>query len=236
MGDVTTDAMRAKYGPIGVEFAITNSGGLRDRLTCPAAGGGSGFCPPSTPPPHVITRGQVLAVLPFGNVVVTLTVNGAELKTMLENGVSSMPGANGRFPQVSGLCFTYDIDAAVGSRIQGAVRQAADGTCTGAPVDPLARYFEYWLLRLQGVYPSFECTACGGSLERGAVMPPREHVLVCRECAPAGGTDLSVPAVRFLRAAGMVAPTRLDTVPVATGFVAISCSLLRPSHRLARRS
>jgi DNA repair protein RecO (recombination protein O) len=24
---------------------------------------------------------------------------------------------------------------------------------TGAPVDPLARYFEYWLLRLQGVYP-----------------------------------------------------------------------------------
>jgi DNA repair protein RecO (recombination protein O) len=24
---------------------------------------------------------------------------------------------------------------------------------TGAPVEPLARYFEYWLLRLQGVYP-----------------------------------------------------------------------------------
>jgi len=23
----------------------------------------------------------------------------------------------------------------------------------GAPADPLARYFEYWLLRLQGVYP-----------------------------------------------------------------------------------
>ena len=31
---------------------------------------------------------------------------------MLENGVSSMPAANGRFPQVSGLCFTYDISAA----------------------------------------------------------------------------------------------------------------------------
>jgi hypothetical protein len=23
----------------------------------------------------------------------------------------------------------------------------------GAPVEPLARYFEYWLLRLQGLYP-----------------------------------------------------------------------------------
>jgi len=42
---------------------------------------------------------------------------------------------DGRFPQVSGLCFTYNIAAAAGSRVTGAVRQAADGTCTGAPVD-----------------------------------------------------------------------------------------------------
>lgn len=135
VGDVVTDAMRTTYSSIGVEFAITNSGGLRDRLTCAAAGGGTGFCPPSTPPPYVITRGQVLAVLPFGNVVVTLEVNGAELKTMLENGVSLMPAANGRFPQVSGLCFTYNIEAPAGSRVTSAVRQAADGSCTGAAID-----------------------------------------------------------------------------------------------------
>jgi 2',3'-cyclic-nucleotide 2'-phosphodiesterase (5'-nucleotidase family) len=77
----------------------------------------------------------VLAVLPFGNIVVTLQVNGAELKTMLENGVSAMPTANGRFPQVSGLCFTYDLGLPAGSRVTGAVRQAPDGTCTGAPID-----------------------------------------------------------------------------------------------------
>ncbi len=135
VGDVTTDSMRTTYSPIGVEFAITNSGGLRDRLTCPSAGGGSGLCPAYTPPPYLITRGQVLAVLPFNNIVVTLSVNGAELKAMLENGVSSMPGANGRFPQVSGLCFSYDIEAPVGSRVTGAVRQAPDGTCTGAAID-----------------------------------------------------------------------------------------------------
>ena len=29
-----------------------------------------------------------------------------------------------------------------------------DAIADGAPVEPLARYFEYWLLRLQGVYPS----------------------------------------------------------------------------------
>jgi 2',3'-cyclic-nucleotide 2'-phosphodiesterase (5'-nucleotidase family) len=135
VGDAVTDAMRNTYSSIGVEFAITNSGGLRDRLTCPPAGGGTGFCPASTPPPYLITRGQVLAVLPFGNVVATVQVNGAELKTMLENGVSSMPAANGRFAQVSGLCFTYNIEAPVGSRVTGAVRQAGDGTCTGAAID-----------------------------------------------------------------------------------------------------
>jgi 2',3'-cyclic-nucleotide 2'-phosphodiesterase (5'-nucleotidase family) len=108
---------------------------LRDRLTCPAAGGGTGLCQPSSPPPYIISRGQVLAVLPFGNIVVTLSVNGAELKTMLENGVSLMPSAQGRFPQVSGLCFTYDIQAAPGSRVTSAVTQAPDGSCTGAPVD-----------------------------------------------------------------------------------------------------
>jgi 2',3'-cyclic-nucleotide 2'-phosphodiesterase (5'-nucleotidase family) len=135
VGNAVTDAMRNTYSPIGVQFAITNSGGLRDRLTCPAAGGGTGLCQPSTPPPYIISRGQVLAVLPFGNIVVTLRVNGAELKTMLENGVSLMPAAQGRFPQVSGLCFTYNIEAAAGSRVTSAVLQAADGSCTAIPVD-----------------------------------------------------------------------------------------------------
>ena len=132
VGDVVTDAMRTTYG---TDFAITNSGGLRADLTCPPAGGGSGFCPAFTPPPWAITRGQVLGVLPFGNVVATVTMTGAEVKAALENGVSAMPGANGKFPQVSGLCFTYDIAAPAGARVTSSVRQAADGTCTGASVD-----------------------------------------------------------------------------------------------------
>ncbi|MGH8928826.1 MAG: 5'-nucleotidase C-terminal domain-containing protein, partial [Acidimicrobiia bacterium] len=132
VGNITTDAMRTTYG---TDFAITNSGGLRADLTCPTTDNPDDFCPGYAPPPFPISRGQVLAVLPFGNVVATLTIDGAELKTYLENGVSAMPAVNGRFPQVSGLCFTYDISAAVGNRVTGAVRQAADGSCTGAAVD-----------------------------------------------------------------------------------------------------
>jgi 2',3'-cyclic-nucleotide 2'-phosphodiesterase (5'-nucleotidase family) len=132
VGNTVTDSMRTTYG---VDFAITNSGGLRADLTCPNPDIAGDFCSAFTPPPWPITRGQNFAVLPFGNIVVTMSVNGAELKTMLENGVSSMPAANGRFPQVSGLCFTYNISAPVGSRVLSAVRQAANGTCTGPPVD-----------------------------------------------------------------------------------------------------
>ncbi|MCI0344266.1 MAG: 5'-nucleotidase C-terminal domain-containing protein [Chloroflexi bacterium] len=131
VGNSVTDALRETYG---TDFAITNSGGLRDALTC-VSGYAPGFCPVYVPPPHLITRGEVQAVLPFGNVAVTLEVSGAELKAMLENGVSAMPAVNGRYAQVSGLCFTYDIAAPAGSRVTGAVWQAADGSCTGPAVD-----------------------------------------------------------------------------------------------------
>jgi 2',3'-cyclic-nucleotide 2'-phosphodiesterase (5'-nucleotidase family) len=133
IGNSVADAMRETYG---VDFAITNSGGIRADLTCPTTDNPSDFCNAYTPPPFPISRGQVNTVLPFGNYVVTLdNLTGAELKTMLENGVSSMPGANGRFPQVSGLCFTYNISNTVGTRVISATRQLADGSCGGAPID-----------------------------------------------------------------------------------------------------
>ncbi len=88
-----------------------------------------------------------------------------------------------------------------------------DAIAGGAPVDALARYFEYWLLRLQGVYPSLtSCAACTEPLLGGAVMPPRDDLFLCTACAPAGGTAVSVDALRFLKAAGGLAPDRLDTL------------------------
>jgi 2',3'-cyclic-nucleotide 2'-phosphodiesterase (5'-nucleotidase family) len=135
VGNVVADAMRTQYAPTGAEFAITNSGGLRADLTCPTTDNPNDFCPAYTPPPYPITRGQVLTVLPFGNINMTVTVNGAELKQMLENGVSAMPAVNGKFPQVSGLCFTYDIALPALSRVLSAVRADASGNCTATPID-----------------------------------------------------------------------------------------------------
>ena len=93
-----------------------------------------------------------------------------------------------------------------------------DALAAGAPIERLARYFEYWLLRLQGVYPSVSaCPGCGGPLDAGAMMPPRDEMFVCRRCAPSGGgTELSAEAMGFLKASGRTAPDRVDVLTLET--------------------
>jgi 2',3'-cyclic-nucleotide 2'-phosphodiesterase (5'-nucleotidase family) len=131
-GDVVGDALRAAYG---ADVAITNAGAMRSSLTCPTVDSSADFCPPYSGLPAPITEGQVQAILPFSNFAAVATVSGAELKAMLENGVSTVLDVAGRFPQVSGICFWYDISRAPGSRIVSAVKQGADGACDGAAVD-----------------------------------------------------------------------------------------------------
>jgi DNA repair protein RecO (recombination protein O) len=89
-----------------------------------------------------------------------------------------------------------------------------DALAAGAPIEHLARYFEYWILRLQGVYPGLtRCPGCGGAFEGGALMPPREHLFLCHRCAASGhGTDISLAALRFLRSAARTAPERVDAL------------------------
>jgi recombinational DNA repair protein (RecF pathway) len=52
-----------------------------------------------------------------------------------------------------------------------------DALSAGAPVEPLARYFEYWLLRLQGVYPESHTglsAAAVAFLAGSRTVPPRQ--------------------------------------------------------------
>jgi len=150
VGNVTADAIRLTYG---TQFALSNAGSLRADLTCPTTDIATDFCPaslyPFAPDLFPITRGQVLTVLPFGNEVTTVTITGPELKDILENGVASMPGVNGRFAQVSGLCFTYDISRTPrtvspapvpgsGQRVVSAFFANADGSCTTDEISFLA--------------------------------------------------------------------------------------------------
>src|SRR5882672_10158592 len=64
-----------------------------------------------------ISRRDVLGELPFGNRVVTVEISGRALKAAIENGLSQLPNASGRFPQVSGLVVEADLKRPPGSRI-----------------------------------------------------------------------------------------------------------------------
>jgi 2',3'-cyclic-nucleotide 2'-phosphodiesterase (5'-nucleotidase family) len=100
IGNLITDAMRASAH---TDAAVMNGGGIR---------AGKIYAPGTT-----ITRRDVLAELPFGNRVVTLEISGGELKRALENGLTQLPNAAGRFPQVSGLTIEVDPKRPPGSRI-----------------------------------------------------------------------------------------------------------------------
>ena len=91
----------------------------------------------------------------------------------------------------------------------------ATALAAGGPVESLARYFEFWLLRLQGVYPSLTaCRRCGGVLEGGALrLSPRLDGLLCAHCAGAGeGAPLSAAALGFLHAARTTPPDALSGI------------------------
>jgi DNA repair protein RecO (recombination protein O) len=103
-----------------------------------------------------------------------------------------------------------------------------DAFADGAPTERLARYFEFWLLRLQGVYPQLSaCPACGGPYDGGALMPAREYHYVCRRCASGGGTSLSLEALRFLRSAAAIGPDALQTLDLDP----VSARELETAHR-----
>lgn len=121
LGNLVADALRWQTG---TDFALMNGGGLRGGLEA-----------------GTLLRGDVLELLPFTNRLTTFTLTGADMVLALENGVSRVgeSSGTGRFPQVSGLRYTYDLSLPALSRITSVEVLDADGDAIG-PIDPEARY------------------------------------------------------------------------------------------------
>ena len=60
---------------------------------------------------------DLLSILPIIDSIVLLELTGSQLIEALENGLSQYPKYEGRFPQVSGLSFTFDPSQPSGSRV-----------------------------------------------------------------------------------------------------------------------
>ena len=68
--------------------------------------------------PGVLTKRDVLSILPFNNPVIKVEITGKTLREVLEHGVARSAEDNepGRFPQVSGLSFKFDTTKPAGNR------------------------------------------------------------------------------------------------------------------------
>jgi len=113
LGDLVADVLKEAAG---ADLALINGGSIR-------AG---------------ISRGKVRLkelydALPFDNYVVALRLTGQEVRQALEHGVSGLEENAGRFPQVSGLTFTYSRSAEAGDRVR-------EVTIRGRPLDPQGHY------------------------------------------------------------------------------------------------
>lgn len=97
LGDLICDALVWGAAEAGtkVDAALTNGGGIRASIS-----------------KGDITKKDVNTVLPFGNTLSIVEVTGAELLEVLEASTYCTPEAVGGFPQVSGIEFTVDTDAA----------------------------------------------------------------------------------------------------------------------------
>jgi 5'-nucleotidase len=115
VGDLIADLARAA---MDADVALINGGGIRGDTVVPAG---------------PLRRGDVLRILPFANKVVKLDVSGMALREALENGLSQVEKAAGRFPQVSGIRYVFDPSRPAGSRLVSA-------TVNGQPLDEKAHY------------------------------------------------------------------------------------------------
>ena len=91
LGNLVADSMLWYTKYLGVDFALQNGGGIRADL-----------------PKGPITQGSLHEVLPFGNSVVVLTLDGATVQSLFDY-IGSISRGRGAFPQVSaGVSITLD--------------------------------------------------------------------------------------------------------------------------------
>lgn len=117
IGNFIADAYR---NAVGADIGFVNGGSIRADLSYN---------------PGPLTKRDVLSMLPFNNPIVKVEVSGKLLLDILEHSVARSREDNepGRFPQVSGLRFTFDASKLPGQRI-------VEAMVGGKPVDTGSNY------------------------------------------------------------------------------------------------
>jgi 2',3'-cyclic-nucleotide 2'-phosphodiesterase (5'-nucleotidase family) len=133
LGDLIADAQLAATSAAdagGARIAFMNPGGVRADLTFPGSPAGEGD--------GVVTYGESFTVQPFGNLLVSLTLTGAQIEQVLEQQWTTQTDGSVRFLHLGvskGFRYWWSASAPVGQKVD-----AASITLDGAPIDPAATY------------------------------------------------------------------------------------------------
>jgi 5'-nucleotidase/UDP-sugar diphosphatase len=113
LGDLIADVVRESAG---ADLAIINGGSIRTSIR-----------------KGDIRIKDIYSVLPFDDYIVAIRLTGKQILDALEHGVSAIGEGSGRFPQVSGVSFTFDPSQRAGSRIKEVIVE-------GQPLKPDREY------------------------------------------------------------------------------------------------
>jgi 2',3'-cyclic-nucleotide 2'-phosphodiesterase (5'-nucleotidase family)/predicted AlkP superfamily phosphohydrolase/phosphomutase len=131
LGDVIADSQLLATTPAdrgNAVVAFMNPGGIRANLLFANSPGGEA--------PGEVTYGEVFAVQPFGNSLVTMTLTGAQIDTLLEQQFDNPTVGASRMLQVSNsFRYSWSASAATGSKVN-----PASITINGTPIDLGASY------------------------------------------------------------------------------------------------
>jgi 2',3'-cyclic-nucleotide 2'-phosphodiesterase (5'-nucleotidase family) len=113
LGDLVADVLKRATG---ADCALINGGSIRASI-----------------PKGTVRLKELYNALPYDNYAVAVRLSGREVREALEHGVSALEENSGRFPQVSGLTFTYSPAAPPGARVR-------EVTVRGQPLNPEGQY------------------------------------------------------------------------------------------------
>jgi 5'-nucleotidase len=132
LGDVIADGqLAATADPAfgGAVVAFMNPGGIRTNLIYAGSPAGEGD--------GNVTYGEMFAVQPFGNSMVTMTLTGAQIETLLEQQFAGCgPGTSNRILQVSqGFTYSWSLSSSACDKVDPSTI-----VLNGVMVDPAAAY------------------------------------------------------------------------------------------------
>jgi 5'-nucleotidase len=133
LADLIADAQlsaTSAAGAGGAQLAVMNPGGVRTDLSFAGSTAGEGD--------GNVTYGEAFGVQPFGNLLVSLTLTGAQIDTLLEQQWTTQTDGSVRFLHLgisAGLAYSRSTSAPVGSKVD-ATKITLDGTV----IDPATSY------------------------------------------------------------------------------------------------